>query len=284
LRRASSMPVVAAHGWGALVALVGFAGLGLALVFDFDLGFLVDHQGIAGLHMLLATFGFMGLLVLGLSQILIPMFALSRTLPAWIGWGQLGLALTALGLATLAVWFDSAALGVAAGLGALAAAGIYLWGMYTALKTGMRKRLGISFVLIRSSWGLAVLGLLLGFAALLDMPIPNLPALFGFVILVGWLLTFLLGILQRIAPFLASMHAVGANGRPALLSDLTPDLPARFSAGLHGLAVLAVALGIILDSGLVVKIGAAVGFTGSLAFAAFIFGVIGKLVPNTAKS
>ncbi len=38
--------------------------------------------------------------------------------------------------------------------------------------------------------------------------------IFGILLIAGWLLTFLLGMLQRIAPFLASMHAVEGPGRP----------------------------------------------------------------------
>lgn len=61
LRHAGSMPVVSAHGWGAILTLIIFAFLGLLLVWDFDTAFLEDRAGAALLHMALATFGFMGL-------------------------------------------------------------------------------------------------------------------------------------------------------------------------------------------------------------------------------
>ncbi len=273
LRRARGLPVVAAHGWVALIALLGVVGLGLALSFDFQHGFLADHQAMALLHMLLALFGFMGVLALGFSLILVPMFALSQTPPPRLGGLQLALAFLALIFVTGAVLSGIAWLfwpGIAA---AMAATGIYLWQMQHVLKSGMRKRLGLSFRLIRTSWVTLPIAWLLGLVILLDLPFPNAPVGFGFVVLVGWLLTFLLGVLQRIIPFLASMHIVDENGQPVLMSDLTPELPLQVHAGLHGVAVLLCLAGIFLQSGVLVQIGAAAGLTGALAYAGFVISV-----------
>jgi len=57
LRRAGSMPVVAAHGWGALVALVGLVAIALVLIGNIGVGFLDDPAGLALVHMILASFG-----------------------------------------------------------------------------------------------------------------------------------------------------------------------------------------------------------------------------------
>ena len=61
--------------------------------------------------------------------------------------------------------------------------------------------------------------LLVGLAALFGHAGSNGPTLFGLFLLLGWLLTFLLGILQRILPFLASMH-MNKGGMPPLMSEL----------------------------------------------------------------
>jgi|FLOH01.1.fsa_nt_gi hypothetical protein len=281
LRRAGGLPVVAAHGWVALVALLGVVGLGLVLNIDFQHGFLNNHQALAHLHMLLALFGFMGVLALGFSLVLIPMFALSQTPSPRLGGLQLGLAALALTLTTGAVLTGTGWLFWPAITIAIAASGVYLWQMHRALRTGMRKRLGLSFRLIRLSWASLPIAWLLGLAILLDLPVPNAPVAFGLLVLVGWLLTFLLGILQRIIPFLASMHIAGADGLPVLMSDLTPDLPLKVHAGLHCLAVLLCLAGILLRLTLLVQIGAAAGLIGALAYAGFVIAVSRQVLKQT---
>lgn len=282
LRRANSMPIVAAHGWGAMVALLVLAGLGLVLILDFDLGILADHQGWALIHMIVASFGFMGLLVLGFSQVLIPMFVLSRALPPGPGWAHLGLSLGGLVLFSAGVVLNSQVLQIFAGCVGFLGALVYVWLMRGALKTAMRRRQGISFILIKGSWGGLVLALAIGLVELFEVGIPNGAALFGFTMLVGWLLTFLLGILQRIMPFLASMHVQNRAGKPPLLSELTPELPAKIHLVCHFLAFSICFAGIILDAGSVVRLGAAIGFAGSLAFLAFAGTVVFRLSsPNS---
>ena len=277
LARAGSVAIVAAHGWGALAALLGLTGIGLALIFDFELGFLDNHTDLALVHMTLAGFGFMGLLVLGLSLVLIPMFVLSRSPPAPPGWAQLSLSVLALVLFTIGVLANIPALTLSAFAPGFGAVAVYVWLMRSTLNSSMRKRLGLPFLLIRLSWTLLGLGLLIGLVVLLDLPVPNGPALFGFVVLAGWLLTFLTGVLQRIMPFLASMHASGRSGLPLLLSDLTAEGPLRVHAACHLSALALVGLGIIGDLGILVRVGAGVGTVGSLAFAAFAINVVIKL-------
>lgn len=269
LLRAGSMPIVAAHGWGALAALVGFAGLGISLVIDFTAGFMIDHQIIATAHMVLATFGFMGLLAFGFSHVLVPMFAICRALPARHGWVELGLALAAVTTVVFGILAGNE-MAIAAGMVlGVAASAAYLWLMRTALRSRMRKRLGLSFAMIKLSWVLLMLGLAIGLAMFFEVPVPNGPALFGFLMLAGWLLTFLMGVLQRIMPFLASMHAAGKGGTPALLSDLTAEGPLKIHAACHSAALLACSIGLLLEAPVFVTLGAALGLAGSTAFAAF---------------
>lgn len=277
LRRASGMPNVTAHGWAAMAALLGVIALGVLLIGDFEFGYLGNHQDLAIIHMVLAIFGFMGLLVLGFSQILIPMFILSRSLPPRPGWVQLGLSLAALITFVVGTFVDKIALFVLSGLLALGAVSAYFWLMRAAFKMSMRKRLGLSFLLIRTSWAFLALGILIGVAVLVELPVPNGGALFGIVILVGWLLTFLMGILQRIMPFLASMHAVGTGGKPVLLSELTAEGPLKAHAVGHFLALALCGAGILFDSAILVRLGAVSGFLGAVSFAVFAAIVVVRL-------
>lgn len=277
LGRAGSVAAVAGHGWAALVALVVLVVLGLVLIWDFSSGFLDDHAGLAVLHMVVALFGFMGLLVAGFSMVLIPMFVLSRSLPSVPGWVGLALGITALIAFTLAIFTGNAVvwwLALGAGFGTAAT---HAWLMYIAESRSMRKRLGLSFTLIRAARYILLATLVLTGAVWAGLPMPNAPALIGFAFVAGWLLTFLMGILQRILPFLASMHASGASGLPMLISDLTAQTPLRIHTFAHFAAITVVAAGIVMANTLIIQLGAAIGVIGAIAFAIFAINVALKL-------
>jgi hypothetical protein len=282
LRRARSMPLVAAHGWAALGALVGLLLVAALLVLNMQHAVLPDHAAGAFAHFVLAAFGFMGLLALGFSYVLVPMFALSRAPPARPAWVSLGLAVAAIGLACLgalmALW---PALAGAAALG-LIAAGLHFQVMAWVWTRRMRKRMGLSFVLVRLAWGALVVSLMLGLALALGAPVPQGEVLFVFLVLVGWLLTFLTGILQRILPFLATMHAGKAGGKQPLPSELAPELPLKVHAACHVSAVAAITAGLVLESAPLVYAGAALGTGGSIAFGAFTFAVIRRMAVSRA--
>jgi len=285
LRRAGGLPVVAAYGWTALLALLGVAALGVALSLDFLRGFLPDPFAVARAHMILGAYGFMGMLALGFSHILIPMFALSsapRRRPA-----TLGFAVAAAGIAVgvLGALLDRPGLLTAAAVLGLAAAGIHIAIMQRALKTGMRKRQGLSFVLVRAAWASLLLSLIVGLAAVNDRAGPNGPALFGLILLGGWLLTFLLGVLQRILPFLASMHAAGpSSASPPRLSELGGTMPLKVHAVCHGLALVGLTSAILITSPAIARAASGIGLAGAIAFAVFTGGVLRRVVSTPRGS
>ncbi len=276
-RARSSMPVVTAHGWAALVALAGLVALGIILVADFDIGFLDERQAISVAHMVLAIFGFMGLLVFGFSQILVPMFMLSRALPTAPGWFELALSALAIALATIGALVASNSLIISAGLVGIIAAGAYLWLMRSAYRTAMRKRLGLSFILIRLSWMILIIGIATSVVVATGTTIKNGTTLFVFLMLAGWLLTFITGILQRIMPFLASMHKIGLGGRPPLLSELTAERPLVIHAVCHICALALCSAGIVLEMPVIIQSGALFGIAGAVAFSGFAGYVVYRL-------
>ncbi len=284
LARARDLPMVAAHGWLALASLVALVGLGLLLITDFGAGILDDHLAVARAHAILAGYGFMGMLVLGFSQVLVPMFGLSQA-PSK-PWSRAALILSG---AALAVAGTGAVLdltrvtlvGAALGLGAV---GAHLWTMVSVLKTRMRRNLGLSFVLVRAGWVLLPVSIIAGVLDLLDLAGPRGSTLFGFLLLFGWLLTFLMGIMQRILPFLASMHAAKVSGKAPLVSKLSAGAPLRVHAICHGVALLLLAGGILLDSGLAIALGAAVGLAGALAFAWFAWQLLRRVIGGGKKA
>jgi hypothetical protein len=275
LRRAGSMPVVAAYGWSALAALVGLVLLGVALSVDYLRAFLPDHGAAALAHMILGGYGFMGFLALGFSHVLVPMFALAAAPPKAPSLIAFALASGGLILGTAgALAGDPAILTVALAAGA-AAALVHIRLMMGVLRGGMRKRLGLSFVLIRAGWAMLLASFVVGLAALFGLAGANGATLFGLVLIGGWLLTFLLGVLQRILPFLASMHAARSQGGlPPLLSELGGERSLQVHAAAHALALALVGLGIAIDAPALVQAGAAAGTLGALAFALFAGSVI----------
>lgn len=265
LMQVSDLPGVTDHAWLAVASLVALAGLGGLLVADIGHGFLPDRGRAAAAHAVLAGYGFMGMLAMGFSYVLVPMFVLAQTpadgtarRTAWLS--ALALALAVAGI--LAGWPMVAALGGGVGL---AAAGLHLRALTGVLKNRMRKKLESFFRLVFAAWVMLPLSLVVGIAALFL----DLAPLWGLVLVLGWLLSFVTGILQRIMPFLASMHSGGKGGKPILLSQLVAERPLAVHAACHGLAVLLIAAGMLTGSSAAAALGAASGLAGALAYAWF---------------
>jgi hypothetical protein len=268
LRRATSLGAVATHGWVAIASLVALIAAALGLAFDFRFGLLADHHALAVAHAILGLYGFMGMLAVGFSYILVPMFALAEAVPAHLSGTALILGTTALIVGVAGALADRPLVSAGAAALGTAAALVHVGGLARVMRRRMRKRLGLSFILIRGAWAMLPTSLVLGGLAALDLLGPRGPALFGFVAALGWLLTFLIAILQRILPFLASMHTA-QDGRPALVSELGNERATTMHAICHSVAVPAIAAGIALDLPNLVRAGAAIGLVGALAFAWF---------------
>jgi hypothetical protein len=114
---------------------------------------------------------------------------------------------------------------------------------------------------------------------------PNGATLFGFLLLFGWLLTFLLGILQRIVPFLASMHMMRSKGQsPPAMSELSGSQSLKLHAGCHFAALAILSTAILADSALLVRAGTAVALIGAIAFAWFTLDVLYRVVKSQASA
>ncbi|MCM5569040.1 hypothetical protein M6I34_00805 [Burkholderiaceae bacterium FT117] len=277
LAGARGMPAVVAHGWVALAALLATLATGVSLVLA-NAGLPAPDRGTAlALHVALSAYGFMGMLALGLSYILVPMFALSpapAARPALVSCGLAALALGLAAAAALAPTTAAAALRAGATLAAAVAIAIHLRLMLRALREGMRRELGRSFTMVRVSWALLAASVPAGLAVALDLPLEGAPTLFGLLLVGGWLLGFLFGILQRILPFLASMHKPPGGGPPRTPSSLTDDRPLAVHFWCHFAALGLLGLAVVLDSPPIAAAAAAVGAVGACAFAAFFAVVV----------
>jgi hypothetical protein len=274
LAGARGMPVVVAHGWAAFAALAGLAVTGLALVARYEHGLALDHSAFRGAHLVLAAYGFMGLLAMGLSQFLLPMFAIARPPSPRAAYASLAAALGAIALALAAFFGGGEALLAAAALAGFAAAAIHIVSLERSLRARLRPALGAAFTLVRVSWALLLASLALAAAMALGWAPPRAGVLFIVLLVPGWLLTFLLAVLQRIVPFLASVHA--GSGAP-LASALSPQGPLAAHRVLHFAALAGLLAAVALDAPWLAQGAAAAGLADALAFGAFFTGVLCRL-------
>lgn len=269
MRQTGEMPLVGTHVRVAMTGLALTLIFGLLLLANLAHGFLPDHRALAAAHVAVAVYGFMGMLVFGFSSILIPMLALARAPDAALSRKALLAGTGALGLAAAGGISGIYPLLALAALMGGAAASLHVWIMVRVLKTRMRKTLGFFFWPIRIAWGLLPLSLGLGLLAALDLLPGNGGALFVIAAVPGWLLLFLFGILQRILPFLASVHVSQYSRRPPLVSALAPEAPLKAHLVCH---LAAVALLLLAAAGgwePLARLGAALGAIGAIAFLGF---------------
>ena len=276
LAGARGMPGVAAHAWVALASLWVLLASALLLVAGW-LGWLAPgRQLLVPVHLLFAPFGFMGMLALGLSYILVPMFALAHPPRDAVQLGSCALLVAALASAAASLLADAGWLRAVAWTCALIGVLLHLQSMRRALAAGMRKELGRSFALVRLAWAALVLALLFGGLAWAGAEVPRLRAWLGFCVL-AWLLSFVVGILQRILPFLSALHAAAGRRRGPTASSLTHEGCLRVHFACHLAAFALLALGVAMDSALVARLGALAGLAGALAFAGFCLQLVRRL-------
>ena len=274
---ARGMPGVRAHAWAALTCLVLLLASAVLLVAGW-LGWTnASRTLLQPLHLLLGPFGFLGMLALGLSFILVPMFALSVPVPERAQLASCALLVAGLLLACAAVLLPGTpmlpALAWSAGTAGVL---LHLHLMRRALATGMRKDLGRSFVLVKSGWAGLLCALALGGALWAGLPLPGGRAWLGLA-LVAWLLSMVLGFLERILPFLAALHAAAGKRRGPTPSSLTHERALRTHAACHFGALALLAAAIATGSAWLALGGALCGVAGACAFAVFTLHVSRRL-------
>jgi hypothetical protein len=273
-RQVIDLPGVTRHVWLSMVSLLALAVLGLLLVVDFTKGFLADHAAIAAAHAAIAAYGFMGMLAFGFSTVLLPMFVMGQAVPDKAGKQSAlaaGVALATGGTGAILGVGWLAALGAALGLVAMA---IYARAMRTCLKSRMKKRLEPFFRLVWVAAPFAPLSLVAAMALSLGAPLDPLGPLWGFWLVFGWLLSFVTALLQRIMPFLASMHSSALGGKPALLSELAPRLPVDIHLGCQAAAVVLITAALAGGGVWPLRLGLGLGLAGAISFGVFTVEVL----------
>ena len=284
LRRVDDLPGVTRHTWMALASLALLAGLGLALVVDFTRGFLPDHAAIAATHAILAGYGFMGMLALGFSTILIPMFVLGAAVPDRLAERSALASGTALAVAAAGTALGMGVVAAAGAVLGLVAVGLHAHAMSASIKSRMKKRFEPLFRPIWIALVLLPAGLLVGLALALGAPADPWATLWGFLLIFGWLLSFVTALLQRIMPFLASMHSSALGGKPALLSRLAPKPPVDVHLACHATALILITAALLGGWAWPLRLGLVAGLAGSVAFGVFTFEVIRRYRSHMAAA
>lgn len=267
---ARGMPVIVRYGWAALGCLAALAFTGLALVARYEHGLALDYPAFRTAHLVLAAYGFMGLLAFGLSNFLLPMLSLAPTPTARMAYGVLGLAVTAIGFASLGWTLAGSILGFAAAL-------LHIVSLERSLRRRLRKPLGPGFALVRVSWACLLASLALAALMALGAVPDGAALLFGVLLVPGWLLSFLLGVLQRILPFLGSVHASTSERGTPLISALTPPRLLLVHAGLHLAALALLVAAAASGSAALARAAGAAGLGAAVLFAGFFFFVVFKV-------
>lgn len=282
VRQVTDLKSVTGHVRLALASLAGLAALGVALIVDLDSGFLPARASAGAAHAILAGYGFMGSLALGFSYVLVPMFVLGQSVPEADGIRTSRIGAVALLLAAGGMLAGQPMVAALGGVAGLIAVLLHVRFLMAVLKTRMRKRLETFFRLVFLAWIMLPAGVVVGLAAALGDDESVTVPLWGWLLVFGWLLSFVTAILQRILPFLASMHSGARSGKPVLLSRLVAERPLLIHACLHGAALALVGVGMLAQSILLIQAGAAAGLAGALAFALFGVEVMRRLRAHDA--
>lgn len=269
LLNAQSMHLVRRHAVFSAISLLLAASLGFMSVLSWANWISLDLSSLGILHAGFTIYGFMGLIVFGFSRIMVPMLAIADLKTDRLA--LFALALVALGLSLWAIGslFSSPLILIFAILIGLGAAGLHIREMLSILKARLRSRLGPEWHLIRFSWAMLPLSLLFGLLSLLFENFETAAHSAIFLGIIGWLVSFVLGILQRIIPFLLSMQIARRTGMPELPSKLAHAPLLKAVAPLHIIGVLSCASAIALDSTPLLIIGSLFGFLSACLFLAF---------------
>jgi len=182
---------------------------------------------LADIHLAWALLGWVGLLIIGVAYQVVPMFQITpsypRTMTRWLGmYLILSLVLWSISAFSLPEWAsDLAGTLLAAGFGAFAVVTLHLQ---------QRRRRRLPDVTL-AFWRLAMLSLLAGIALWLVgrwiNPVGDWPGYgiaLGVLLIVGFALSAVSGMLYKIVPFLVWLHL--QNWRPAPVNSGIPNMKA----------------------------------------------------------
>jgi hypothetical protein len=227
----------------ALVGLAGAVGLGAWLAVAIANGWAVALPSLVDLHAGWGLGAWAGILLAALAYVVVPMFQLTPGYPARPSWWFPGVMLGLMVAWALAVFLDSAeGIRLAQALSAVAGIGFAL----LTLRLQAQRRRARSDVTYRY-WQFGLASAILALAMVLTATAwPALADLAGWsifagiLLLVGGFMSFIIGMLYKIVPFLAWMHLRNrgsARSPVPNMNKLLPEADAQRQMQAHAVAL-----------------------------------------------
>jgi hypothetical protein len=228
----------------ALFGLAGAVGLGCLLALALARGWSVPLIALADLHAGWALGAWSGVLLAAMSYVVVPMFQLTKGYPAKPSWWFPVVLFGLLILWSAAVAIDAPLL-IRLAIGLAALAGI-AFAVFTLRLLARRRRARADATTLSWQFGLVctILALSMPLTAAVYPKVAELPGwsqAFGVLLLVGGFVSFIVGMLYKIVPFLAWLHLqnLGGGVTPAPnMNRLLPGGDMQRQIKLHLLAVM----------------------------------------------
>ena len=261
--------------WSAIAIGISFLAstlaFGLVLADNLHNGFMAaERVRILAAHLHVATVGWALIVVVGVSNRLLPMFLLSHG--ADVRWSRRALTLLALGVATLAVGLVVQRKPVAWVGAVLLDAGLaaFLWQNYAFYRVRVRRRLDIGMRFARASLPFFVASGVMG-PVLLALGSTHTRLATAYIVtgFLGGFVLFVTGFLYKIVPLLAWTARFGGRigqGPVPMAADLFSAPVARVQLPVTVAGVLLLLAGIAATSPLVARTGTVLFLCGVLLF------------------
>ncbi|MBF0426983.1 MAG: hypothetical protein HQL66_14310 [Magnetococcales bacterium] len=245
----------------ATLSLSGVLVLGAIFLGEYAHGFLsVDRQMILGIHLTWGLLGWVGVLIIGVSMQVLPMFYVMPMFPVRAGRIVLaGFGVTLI-LLPLALWFLSAnpVWSWLAALPAAIAGVVYTVAMTRLFAARKRKIRDATYRFWQAGLGCGAVGLLIpALWPVLDAE--RWRFLFAVLYLWGGVSSIILGMLYKIVPFLVWFHRfsrlAGLVEAIPMMDDLIPERLSRIHFALHVATIPLLAGGIFFDGPWLIRLG-----------------------------
>ena len=212
----------------ALAGLAGAVGLGAWLALAVANGWPVALPSLVDLHVGWALGAWAGVLLAALACVLVPMFQLTPSYPARPSWWFPGVMFGLMAAWGLGVVLDAqAAIRLAQALSVAAGIGFAILTLKLQAQR-RRARRDVTYRYWQIGLASAVFALAMVLTATVWLPLADLPgwSLFaGILLLVGGFMSFIIGMLYKIVPFLAWMHLRNRGSARSPVPNMNKLLP-----------------------------------------------------------
>lgn len=271
---------------GTAIAL-GFLAVALFVGANMALNYItafIERPDLAGaIHGLMATYGFMGMLVLAFSPFVLPMVFLAKPPKTEFGRPVVILGALSLVIVIAGIVLESRLILLGGLFLSLIVAGLHILHMEAVLRGRMRRKGHDAAILCRLSWLSFVVSILLAVAGFLGVVGDDWLSAFVVLTYHGWLLSLLIAVIARVLPFLAAMYTVHYCRQPALVTALAPKRLPIVQLGFHISALLLAVAACVLKQVLLLQLAAFLGAVSAILLGAFATTILWRSYSHRRK-